>query len=104
MGRRGRAGQGEEPSLSDLPGHDCGLNLLIIILSGLGRLRRSCWGGYTMVGCSSPSVGKGCNWTKFPTWGMDVEGMGRVWGPSCPISMGYPKEAAVEGVDCGAQL
>ena len=38
MGRRGRAGQGEEPSLSDLPGHDCGLNLFIHHTFGLGKV------------------------------------------------------------------
>ena len=43
MGRRGRPGQGEGPSLSDLPGHDLWSKLLLGLLWGLGRVRRSWW-------------------------------------------------------------
>ena len=107
MGRRGRAGQGEGPSLSDLPGHDLWSKLLI------SQHYYGAWEGcagrggvaYTMVGCSSPSVVKGRNWTKSLLMGDERGRDGRVWGPSCSSSMGTrPKEAAAEGVDCGAWL
>ena len=88
MGRRGRAGQGVGPSLSDPPYHDYGLNHDGGTMGhgkgvqvGMGWLMP--W-----LGATTPSDGKGHVWTRFLTVGGERGRDGRVWGPSCSPSLG----------------